>query len=280
MSIQAVAWALEQDLPARPKLVLVSIANHANHIDGYCWLKAETIAKEAACTPRSIYNFVGALVRNGFIRKQLRKGEDGKQRANDYWILFDREEKEWDSSAHLEPDEGVDEPSENASEATEAPDVVQPSERPSPGETPQPSERHDTRQAVEIPAPSPGPSEAAFTRKRIAEPSKTNPKEERAGARVRGGAPRGYRPPPPQPLGAVVEGPKQQIFVYQGTRAWDAWVDYKKRTTGHSWSLTRTSFIDGKHRTGWWFPSLFPPSDAAPKSGLSEEEAQKFADTG
>ena len=31
MSIQAVGWALEQELPARPKLVLVSIANHANH---------------------------------------------------------------------------------------------------------------------------------------------------------------------------------------------------------------------------------------------------------
>jgi hypothetical protein len=112
MSIQAVAWALEQDLPARPKLVLVSIANHANHVDGYCWLKAETIAKEAACTPRSIYNFVGALIRNGFIRKALRKGDDGKQRATDYWILFDREEKEWAHDAHLESNEADDDPSE------------------------------------------------------------------------------------------------------------------------------------------------------------------------
>ena len=65
MSIQAVAWALDQDLPARPKLVLVSIANHASHTDGYCWLKAETIAQEAACTPRSVYTYIGGLVRTG-----------------------------------------------------------------------------------------------------------------------------------------------------------------------------------------------------------------------
>ena len=93
MSIQAVAWALDQDLPARPKLVLVAIANHADHTNGYCWLKAETIAREASCSPRSVYNFVGALVRNGYMRKALRKGEDGKQRANDYWIMFGLRER-------------------------------------------------------------------------------------------------------------------------------------------------------------------------------------------
>src|SRR5690349_3688223 len=95
MSIQAVAWALDQDLPARPKLVLVSIANHANHTDGYCWLKVETIAAEASCSERAVYNFIGDLIRNGFIRKAPRKGEDGKQRANDYWILINRPAAEW-----------------------------------------------------------------------------------------------------------------------------------------------------------------------------------------
>ena len=77
MSIQAVAWVLDrEELPARPKLVLVAIANHANHTDGYCWLKAETIAKEAACSPRAVFNFVGALIRNGYLRKAPARGAD------------------------------------------------------------------------------------------------------------------------------------------------------------------------------------------------------------
>src|SRR5262249_27189193 len=147
-----VAWALEQDLPARPKLVLVSIANHANHVDGYCWLKAETIARESACTPRSIYNFVGQLVRNGFIRKAKRKSDDGKQRANDYWILFDREENEWDAGASLESPKADDEPIEDGSSVEDDATSGVPSEIRSPGENDEPSERHDSRQAVEIPA--------------------------------------------------------------------------------------------------------------------------------
>lgn len=266
MSIQAVAWALEQDLPARPKLVLVSIANHANHVDGYCWLKAETIAREAACTPRSIYNFVGALVRNGFIRKSLRKGDDGKQRATDYWILFDREEKPWDQDAHLESNEGDGEGSEIASDEDLGTTSGEPPESLAGGETPEPDERHDTRQAVDIPAGSGGPPESGFHRKRIAEPSKTNPKASSAGAReatAPSAVPRAYRPPPIEPQAADLAQPTKQIFVYAGTPAYAAWAAHMARQNRtRSWSLQSKAFIDGQYRTGWYFPSLFPPSDS------------------
>lgn len=265
MSIQAVAWALEQDLPARPKLVLVSIANHANHVDGMCWLKAETIAKEAACTPRSVYTFVGGLVRNGFIRKELRRGEDGKQRANDYWILFDRAEAEWDWGAH--PDEDMAEGAsagEPSSEADAPTDGV-PSEPISPGESEQPGERHDSRQPVDIHAPSRGPSEGAFTRKRIAEPSESNPKASRAGARVQDRALRAYRAPPPQPLGADPGLPTKQVFVYEGSRAYETWSKHMARQMGiRNWHLVTRANIDGQWRSGWYFATLFPPED--PKS--------------
>lgn len=259
MSIQAVAWALEQDLPARPKLVLVSIANHANHTDGYCWLKAETIAGEAACTSRSVYRFIGGLVRNGYLRKAPRKGEDGKQRANDYWIIFNREPADWDWGAGLDED-GVDpiaddDAVEDATTTTSSNVADLPQEPISHGEGTSPT----VSEPVDMHAVSHGPYDSGVSRKRIDEPSKTNPKGPALGAAASAGM-RGYRPPPPQPIGAVVEGAKQQIFVFEGSKAWKAWIDHIRRTEGRSWSLTSRACIDGQWRTGWWWPSLFPPA--------------------
>ncbi len=268
MSIQAVAWALEQDLPARPKLVLVSLCNHANNVDGYCWLKAETIASEAACTPRSVYNFVGALVRNGFIRKALRKGDDGKQRATDYWILFGREQKDWDQDATLESIEGDGEAAETDTDEALGTTSSEPPESLATGESDEPDERHDTRPPVDLPPGSYGPSESGFHRKRIAEPSKTNPKASSAGARdgaLAPSTPRGYHPPPVEPQAADPSHPTKQVFVYAGTPAYEAWARHmaaKNRT--RSWSLTTRANIDGDWKHGWYFPTLFPPSSTDP----------------
>lgn len=270
MSIQAVAWALEQDVPRGPKLVLVSIANHANHTDGYCWLNATTIGREASCTPRSVYNIVGALVRNGFIRKELRRGEDGKQRANDYWIVFDREEKKWEWSADTESPEGDGEATESVSDISDDATSCEPSETTSCGE---PSETRDTRQPVEKHAVSPGPSEVGFTRKRIAEPSKSNSKASSAAARVRDVALRAYRPPPPQPVAADTQEKTNPIFVYEGSRAWDAWVAEERRRKGINWTLTTRRQIGDVWRTGWYWPTLFPPqAQPPPVRGSSTKE--------
>lgn len=266
MSIQAVAWALEQDLPARPKLVLVAIANHANHTDGYCWLKAETISREGACTPRSVFNFVGALVRNGFIRKALRRGDDGKQRATDYWIVFSREDAKWVPAAKHGPEEPEEEPIEG--EGSEPEDTIDgmPPAQDSDGES---YERHDSRQGAEMSPDSTGPVASTFHRKRIAEPSKPNSKESSASARVRGAALRSYKPPPPQPVGEVFDNGKS-IFVYAGTEAYEAWARRKAKESGlTNWQLTTRKFVEGKGwRNGWYFPTLYPP----PESGKSSKD--------
>jgi hypothetical protein len=280
MSIQAVAWALDQDLPARPKLVLVAIANHADHTNGYCWLKASTIAKEGSCTPRSVYNFVGALIRNGYIRKALRKGEDGKQRATDYWIMFGREEKSWESAGHNEPSYADGEPDEGASDEPETQDVVEPDAHRSSGETALPDERGDTRQPVEKHAGSSGPVESSFTRYESLEPSKINPrKDARASVCERPAySPRTYKPPPiepPKPMGAIIADKEaKMIFVFEGSRAYDAWLPVMRKQTGVScWKLTTTTIIDGKSKRGWWFPSLFPPeSKTDPPAVRSQQD--------
>lgn len=284
MSIQAVAWALDQDLPARPKLVLVSIANHASHTDGYCWLKAETIAGEASCSPRAVYNFIGDLIRNGYIRKAPRRGDDGKQRANDYWILFNREPAQWvGDRAAVEPEDAgeaaEDEPQDDVDRMHGVHAVSEPDQAPS-----EPVEKH----AGAVGPYAPGCSHTD------AEPSKTKPNENPTNSirmdGVRAGVPRGYRPPPPQPIAAKTEGDPpdpMRFFVYEGTPAFDAWAKRKARESGLAkWHRTTTKVVDGKQRVGWYFPTLFPTGADSNATGppatpsLTEDDLDALGKTG
>lgn len=273
MSIQAVAWALEQDMPARPKLVLIAIANHADHTNGYCWLKAETIANQSACTKRSVYRFIGGLIRNGYLRRQTKKGDDGKQRANDYWILFARAETKWDWGVHVADDEDIHDGDESPDTDEDTTISGDPDARISPGQTdvsitPEPGEVH---------AVSSGPGDSAFTRKDSAEPSESNPKKAERSFAAR---PRGYAAPPaepPKPVGATnPSGPQKPFFVYEGSKAWIAWIEYRKRRGIRPHTLpTRTQFIDGQTKHGWDLPSLFPPADS--EASESSEKAKERA---
>jgi hypothetical protein len=275
VSIQAVGWALDQDLPARPKLVLVSICNHADNRTGYCWLKAETIAEEASCSPRAVFNFISDLIRNGFIRKAPKRGDDGKQRANDYWILFDRDpDLKWSSSrAPGREADGEDITDADVSDSDPPQDVVVPHAPGAVGET----DATDAPTAPEMHAGAVGPHAPACSHTDIAEPSKTNPKSAR---KAFAAPPRSYRPPPPpQPAaqGAIV-GSTERIFVIKGTRAWEAWMVRRLKTHGMASAPTTRHTVDGRLREGWFFPTLFPPDATGPpkEAELSDEEAKDF----
>ena len=251
MSIQAVAWALEQDLPGTAKLVLISLCNHADHVNGHCWPSTETIAKEASVGVRSVYRWIGALQRNDYIDVRKSKGKDGKQRANNYWIRFDRIKRPWeffskdteaepqdldDPTANLSPGETTDEPVENS------------------------SDMHDL--AV-------GPSDIGVTRQDSdSQTIKVEPSESEllATARARG-APKAFDPKARQAEQAKLQAAEearsknQRIPVVEGTDAWNAWVRH-----GHAPTLTTWVIFDGKQRRGWYFPSLFPPRSTGPPS--------------
>lgn len=260
MSIQAVAWALEQPaIPARPKLVLVSIANHADHRTGYCYLRADTIADEAACSVRGVHNFIGDLVRNGFIRREHKRGADGKQRANDYWIIFDRAlDAKWIGDRQ-------------AGEADEPAISGEPDAPGAPGE----SEAEPPPEPVDNAPGALGPDAHGCTRKSLDEPSKTNP-EKSARANPFATAPRSYKAPPiaPDIQGATHVQTATRLFVIKGTRGWDAWMAYRKRTKGMDTNPTyrKQVTINGVlcWRDGWDFPTLFPPGERAERESSEE----------
>lgn len=238
MSIQAVAWVLSQpveDLPVIPRAIMFALANHADHTDGHCWPAIETIAKEAGVGERTVSRYLGALVRNGFIDKR-QKNTKGHFRANDYWILFDRQPAKW---GFFEPKD--DDPDPHAREADGSEDGL-----------------HETRTPLEADGRTPLVADA------IDEPSDSNHQspgvvegptiEPPASAP----APNGFDPNARQRqqdrLNAADEARRPKHFpVIRGTPAWHAWVK-----AGHAGDLYATIEVNGRKDWGWYFPTLWP----------------------
>jgi hypothetical protein len=87
MSLQALSWAIEQDLPSKPKLVLILLANIANP-NGCCFFEPGPLARQAGTSVGGLWAYLAALERNEFINKTVRKTKRGEER--DYWLAFGR----------------------------------------------------------------------------------------------------------------------------------------------------------------------------------------------
>jgi len=105
VTTQAVAWAMDQSVPGTAGRVLIALSNRADHTNGFVHFDAPTIAREACIGVPSLWRYLGALERNGFISKDDRKTQDGDKR--EYWLALDRDPSiPWAWSAHDIPDSG------------------------------------------------------------------------------------------------------------------------------------------------------------------------------
>ncbi len=105
MTIQSLAWVLEQPVPGTAKLVLMALGNHADHTNGYVHFDAATIAREATIEVRSLWRYLGALERNGYLAKDEHRA--GAEKRN-YWLGFDRDVTRpwsWSADEQVEADE-------------------------------------------------------------------------------------------------------------------------------------------------------------------------------
>ena len=86
MSVQAMTWAWEQELPMGPKAVLVAIANHADG-EGLCYPGQARLARMVGCNERSIRNFVRVLEDAGLIERVQRRRKDGSRTSDEYRLI-------------------------------------------------------------------------------------------------------------------------------------------------------------------------------------------------
>ncbi|MGY4294601.1 hypothetical protein ACVWXN_002696 [Bradyrhizobium sp. i1.4.4] len=88
MSIQAVGWALDQEIrDPWAKLILISLANHADHTTGLCWPSMRLIGKESSCRRETVLRKLPELEAAGFIQIiKARKGD--RRRVHTYRLLL------------------------------------------------------------------------------------------------------------------------------------------------------------------------------------------------
>lgn len=87
MSIKAMNWAWEQQLPPVPKLVLMALADNADD-HGYCWPKMKTIAVKCSTSERTVQRTIKTLLAAGLLKKDARFSASGRQVSNGYTLAL------------------------------------------------------------------------------------------------------------------------------------------------------------------------------------------------
>lgn len=89
MSFQAMTWAVEQDLPALQKLVLLMLANRTNHDTGLCYPSLTRLMAECGMSKFSVIKAIKALEVGGLI--EIRRSKiNGVDQPNHYRLVMAR----------------------------------------------------------------------------------------------------------------------------------------------------------------------------------------------
>ena len=86
MSFQAMTWAVEQELPAMQKIVLLMLANRTNHDTGLCYPSHDTLAKECGMDKRSVIRQIESLEKAELLTVVRTKKSDGSNNPNHYHL--------------------------------------------------------------------------------------------------------------------------------------------------------------------------------------------------
>lgn len=115
VSIEAINWALNLNLPPSPKLVTIVLANYTNE-NGQCWPSFETIAKKTSLSRRSVISQIAYLEKNGILKKIKRHDS-----ASNIYELNLNTSENISPVTHQKGSENISPPSEISS-----PEVVKP----------------------------------------------------------------------------------------------------------------------------------------------------------
>lgn len=101
MTVASLAWAISQNVPGNSKLVLIALANYADDATGKVAFDQDAIARIACIRPHSLFRYLGALERNGYVVSE-------KQKDREYWLQLDREtDAPWSWGADATENDGA-----------------------------------------------------------------------------------------------------------------------------------------------------------------------------
>lgn len=273
MSVEATGWAFRQKVPAKPKMLLMALADQTDETTGHvCYGKrdAKHLSMKASCSERTFYRYMAALVRNGYAISHSGKA---KGEPNEYYLCLDRpaakslSEWQWsavdDDQEPAELDDGSatdDDAQDVAGGYAKMADPVSPendaaSAQNGRGGLPQDGRPDVSADIKHLSRAREGNRSTSFSRKAQdaeIENRSINRVAEKAGART---------------------------FVIEGSRAWREWLAYR-RDVERLAVFTLPTCTGPNNNRGWYLPSLFPPNAQPPptaaEAALSEQDMADF----
>jgi DNA-binding transcriptional ArsR family regulator len=80
-------WAFEQDIEPHAKLVLLALANRANHETGVCHPGQQLIGRECSMSDRTVRRHLKRLTDAGLVTRRARMLPEGRGRTSDEYRL-------------------------------------------------------------------------------------------------------------------------------------------------------------------------------------------------
>jgi len=109
MSGEVALWAARQDIPNHTaKMVLIALGDAFNDNTGRCFPSHEAIGDFVRRSNTRIRDAIRWLEDNGWIKREARHSEKGRQQSNDYEIIFERGESFLDMVARRRKIRGDD----------------------------------------------------------------------------------------------------------------------------------------------------------------------------
>jgi hypothetical protein len=86
VSIRIMNLVFEMDLEPKPKIVMLTLADHAD-VDGYCFPGQGTLARRSSIPERTLRRVLQGLEEQGLIERERRTNEAGQRKTDGYRIL-------------------------------------------------------------------------------------------------------------------------------------------------------------------------------------------------
>lgn len=253
MSVAAQTWAWAQKVPIKPKFVLVTLADQTDDRTGkVCYQRtdAKYLAEKCGVPERSLYRYLGALIRNGYV---TRKSGQKKGAASEYWLVLDRASAEDLNEFQWTAADDADDPQDVEGSAN----LADPEDAPEPPEIGRPGPPlvadQESLEKPKIPL-----------RARETAPPRF---DKRAQDLERG-------------IGTkAATAEVKKVFVIEGTRAWEAWLKYRRSQGLPGTMAVCSGFGEHTGKRGWFLPTLFPPPIGPPRSA-EDQDLKYFAENG